>query len=226
MTASRGSHSKTTARLSRRPTTASRQELTKEEILLCHEFDQAWEHYRHNETARSQYLGYFFALTVGSAAFGTQAVNSHSLSSALDLLLLGVFILTFAFLTGFVYLGIRKAAVVLAHYESVWNNIRKYFYTNADFQSEPYSSLSIRSSDHRALRSRWTRMQSSSEFVILFFSGVAVISQALLTARLFIISNVTLAERLIALGMAALTAAIPILLVAALGTSFRRSKPK
>jgi len=119
MTGSRGSHSKTAARLIRRSTMAGRQELTKGEILLCHEFDQAWEHYRHNETTRSQYLGYFFALTVGSAAFGTQAVNSRSLSSALDLLLLGAFVLTFAFLTGFVYLGIRKAAVVLTHYESV-----------------------------------------------------------------------------------------------------------
>ena len=225
MTVPRGSHSKTIAWLIRRPTTASRQELTKGEILLCHEFDQAWEHYRHNETTRSQYLGYFFALTVGSAAFATQAVNSRSLSSALDLLLLGVFVLTFAFLTGFVYLGIRKAGVVLAHYESVWNNIRRYFYSDADFQSKPYSSLSIRSSDHQALRSRWTRLQSSSEFIILFFSGVTITSQALLCARLFTIPNATLAERLIAVGMVALTAAIPILLVATLGTSFRRFKP-
>jgi hypothetical protein len=96
MTVSRGLRSKSNARLVGRPKTASEQVLTKAEILLCHEFDQAWDHYRHNETVRSQYLGYFFALAVGSAAFGSQTVRSHTLSSALDLVLFSLFLLTFS----------------------------------------------------------------------------------------------------------------------------------
>ena len=218
----RGSHSKTNARPSGESATASEQALSKQETLLFHEFDQAWDHYRHNETTRSQYLGYFFALSLGSAAFGAQTFRSGALSSALDLILFGIFLLVFAFLTGFVYLGIRKAGVVLTHYESAWNQIRKYFYSDVDIQSEPYSSLSIRSYNHRALRSRWTRLQSSSEFVVLFFSGLTVISQALVSARLFMIHNASWPERIIAIGMAALTAAIPIFLIVGLGTSFRK----
>jgi hypothetical protein len=162
-------------------------------------------------------------LSLGSAAFGAQTVRSDALSSAPDLVLFGVFLLVFTFLTGFVYLGIRKAGVVLTHYESVWNNVRKYFYSDVNIQSEPYSSLSIRSYDHRALRLRWTRMQSSSELVVLFFAGLTVISQALLTARLFMIHNASWPERIIAIGMTALTAAIPIFLISGLGTSFRKS---
>jgi hypothetical protein len=222
MTAFRGWHSKANAQSSGGATTPSVEALTKQETLLCREFDQAWDHYRHNETTRSQYLGYFFALSLGSAAFGAQTVRSDALASAPDLVLFGVFLLVFAFLTGFVYLGVRKAGVVLTHYESVWNNIRKYFYTEADIRNEPYRSLSIRGYDHRALRSRWTRMQTSSEFVVLFFSVLTVISQALVSARLFTIHNASWSERLIAIGMAALTAAIPIFLIAGLGTSFRR----
>lgn len=218
----RGRHSKANAQSSGGAITPSGQALTRQETLLCHEFDQAWDHYRHNETTRSQYLGYFFALSLGSAAFGAQTVRSDALASALDLVLFGVFLLVFAFLTGFVYLGIRKAGVVLTHYESVWNNIRRYFYTDADIRNEPYRSLSVRGYDHRALRSRWTRLQASSEFVVLFFSALTVVSQALISARLFVIHNASWSERLIAIGMAALTAAIPIFLIAGLGTSFRR----
>lgn len=222
MTVSGSSHSKGSTRRVGRPTTPSEGALTKEEILLCHEFDQAWDHYRQNENLRSQYLGYFFVLAVGSAAFGAQTVRSHTLSSPLDLVLFGVFLLTFALLTGFVYLGVRKSGIALTHYERVWNIIRKHFYSNVDHQSEPYKSLSIRSSDHHALLSRWTRMQSSSEFIILFFSVLTVISEALLTARLFVIHNAIWPEGVIAVGMFAFTAAIPILLLVGLGTSFRR----
>jgi hypothetical protein len=218
------SHSRANTRRVRWPITASKEALTKEEILLCHEFDQAWDHYRQNENLRSQYLGYFFVLAVGSAAFGAQTVRSPTLSSPLGLVLFGVFLLAFALLTGFVYLGVRKSGIALTHYELVWNNIRRHFYSNIDQQSEPYKSLSIRSSDHQALRLRWTRMQSSSEIVILFFSALTVISEFLLCTRLFLIHNAIWPERLLAVGISTLTAAIPILLLVGLGTSFRKSR--
>jgi hypothetical protein len=105
MTVFRAHHNKVNAQSSEGTTTAGGQALTKQETLLYHEFDQAWEHYRHNETIRSQYLGYFFALSLGSAAFGAQTVRSDALASASDLVLFGVFLLVFAFLSGFVYLG-------------------------------------------------------------------------------------------------------------------------
>lgn len=66
-------------------------------------------------------------------------------------------------------------------------------------------------------------MQSSSEFVVLFFSALTVISQALVSARLFVIHDASWPERMIAIGMAALTAAIPIFLIAGLGASSRKS---
>jgi hypothetical protein len=65
-------------------------------------------------------------------------------------------------------------------------------------------------------------MQTSSEFVVLFFSALTVIAQALVSARLFVIHNASWPERLIAIGMAAVTAAIPIFLIVGLGTSFRK----
>jgi hypothetical protein len=205
---------------------AAAQALANQEALLFHEFNQAWDHYRHNETTRSQYLGYFFALSLGVAGFGTQTVKSSSLSSPLELILLEVFLLVFAFLAGFVYLGIRKAGIVLGHYESVWNNIREHFYVGVDTRTDPYRSLNIRSYDHRALRSRWTGIQVSSEFIVLFFSALTIISEFLITARLFVIHNANWMERSIAISISVLVAAIPIILLSGMGSSLFKQRGK
>src|SRR5215467_13968676 len=102
----------TSAGRSRTPTIKRRAKhpevLTKSEALLCQEFEQAWLHYRQNESLRSQYLGYFFALVVGSAAFGAQTVRSHAWSSPANLVLFEIFLLTLSLLGCFVYLGVRR----------------------------------------------------------------------------------------------------------------------
>lgn len=194
--------------------------LTKSEILLCHEFEQAWQHYRQNENLRSQYLGYFFALTVGSAAFGAQTVGSRRLSSPVSLVLFEIFLLALALLSCFVYLGVRRAGIALAHYECAWNTIRGYFYSGVDRQDEPYCSLDIRVSGHKLLRRKWSGMQALSESVVILLCLLIVILQVLLFVRLFLVSS-TWWERMIGGGILSITFAVPLLLIAKVGSSFR-----
>jgi hypothetical protein len=194
--------------------------LTMGEILLSHEFEQAWQHYRQNETLRSQYLGYFFALVLGSAAFGAQTVRSRALSSPVSLILFEVFLLTLALLSCFVYLGVRRAGIALAHYEAAWNAIRDYFYSSIDRRVEPYCSLNIRDSGHKILSYRWTGMQPLSECVIALLSLFIVIFQIGLFVRLILI-NAAWWEQAIGVGILAVTLTAPILVIASAGTSFR-----
>jgi hypothetical protein len=194
--------------------------LTRSEILLCHEFEQAWQHYRQNESLRSQYLGYFFALIVASAAFGTQTVRSRALSSPPSLVLFEIFLLALSLLSCFVYLGVRRAGIALTHYESVWNVIRDHFYSGVDRQAEPYRSLNIRASSHKVLRRRWTGMQALSEFVVMLLCMLDGILQIVLSARLFLVSA-TYWERAMGVGILVITFTVPISVIAAAGTSLR-----
>src|ERR1022692_1028820 len=55
-------------------------------------------------------------------------------------------------------------------------------------------------------------------------TALTVISESLLCTRLFLIHNAIWPERLLTIGISTLTAAIPILLLVGLGTSFRKSR--
>ncbi|MCD4726277.1 MAG: DUF4231 domain-containing protein [Pirellulales bacterium] len=98
--------------------------------LLLEEFRQAWSHYRHLESARTQYLGFFFASLfayVGIAISATKNVQPENTAwVALLLLTLNwlLFILTLSLFVG----GIRKMGNLLFHYENTWKTIRATVY--------------------------------------------------------------------------------------------------
>ena len=127
---------------------------------------------------------------------------------------------TLSLLGCFVYLGVRRAGIALAHYESVWNRIRDYFYSGVDRQTEPYSSLNIRASGHTMLRRRWTGMQALSEAVVMLLCLLVIILQTILALRLFWVSA-TWWERMIGVAILVVTFATA-LLIAGTGSSFRR----
>ena len=45
------------------------------EKLLLSEFSEAWNHYRHVETMRTQYLGFFFAMMIAYVGFSVSIVQ-------------------------------------------------------------------------------------------------------------------------------------------------------
>jgi hypothetical protein len=150
--------------------------LTRAEALLIAEFNQAWEHYRQNETIRTQHFALFSAVTIAAVGVGSQAAARSNFDDAATVLAFSGSLFVFATFTGFIYITLRKVDVALQHYELVWNQVRNYFYRGVDRRIEPYKSLSIRDRDHPMLYTaglwRFTKIQASIENLVL---GAAVL---------------------------------------------------
>ena len=55
-----------------------------EEAFLISEYDHSWNHYRHVETQRLQYLGFFFT-SLGVAAFSVPILSSVTLNADMSI---------------------------------------------------------------------------------------------------------------------------------------------
>lgn len=109
--------------------------------LMIREYDQAWQHYRHVETARSQYLGFFFTAVLGSLGLLTNMLDDLSIVDApmkvLGSLAIGwvLFVLSY-----FLFASVLKMGAVLAGYERVMALAREYFYAHADETEVAYTA--------------------------------------------------------------------------------------
>jgi hypothetical protein len=54
---------------------------TSAETLLRDEFGQAWQHFRHLESMRSQYLAFTFTITLASLAAAITSILAQEVSS-------------------------------------------------------------------------------------------------------------------------------------------------
>jgi len=144
---------------------------------LRDEFNQAWEHYRHIESVRTQYLALFFAVLTGAVGVGSQAAARSNFADTATVLAFSASLFVLTVFAAFVYVTVRKADVVMAHYETVINRVRDYFYKWVDPDAEPFKSLNIRVRNHPMLGGkglwRLARIQTSVETVVL---GTAVLT--------------------------------------------------
>src|SRR5262245_6145762 len=94
--------------------------------LLMEEFKQAWEHYRHLEKARTQYINFFLTAALASAGFITSLFKNLKPESV-EKALIGALIVIWVFnlLLLFVYVNVKKIGFVLKYYEEVMSRIRK-----------------------------------------------------------------------------------------------------
>lgn len=132
--------------------------------LLLQEFKEAWVHYRHVETTRSAYLGFFFTVTFGVLSFVTSILAKDS---AKENVLFAVLILGWVLnlTTTCIYGAIHKCGVVLAHYETIMNRVRKIVYGGA--YSEMHALLYVRESPNPVMRLPFFSVQKTAERILV-----------------------------------------------------------
>jgi hypothetical protein len=85
---------------------------------------ESWNHSRHLETMRSQYLGFFFTASLAVAAFAAPDVAKGHLSTSASLILLAVLVFGLDLLAGFLILAVARIGEVLGHYQRAQREIQ------------------------------------------------------------------------------------------------------
>jgi heme/copper-type cytochrome/quinol oxidase subunit 4 len=112
--------------------------------FLLREFQEAWTQYRHIESMRVQYLGFFFTVILGSLGFAITMLKDLS-GKNVSLLFFGLLSMIWVlnWLTIFLYTSVRKSGFVLGHYNNVINNIRGRIYSeNIELKGIVYERVS------------------------------------------------------------------------------------
>lgn len=93
---------------------------------IVREWDQAWNHYRHLESARSQYLGFFFTVLLASVGLAISFLKDVKPADQ-DTVIIGLLILTFVvfLITIGLFTSIKKMGYVLWRYEVIINSARQ-----------------------------------------------------------------------------------------------------
>jgi hypothetical protein len=160
--------------------------LASAEALLRDEFGQAWQHFRHLETMRSQYLAFAFTITLASVAAAIPLIANIEEISSIILLLTAVFILLYCLIIGSLYFSVRKIRIALAHYRKIIEDIRHYFYHRArsefDYDTE---HLNITGRTYTVLGWRLFRLQTTSELILVAFLAISGVAEAICAASIF-----------------------------------------
>lgn len=161
--------------------------LSRAETLLLDEFEQAWNHYRHLETMRGQYLGFFFTVALGSITLSIPALSGGALGNILQILALSGFVQVFFLLAAFIYISVRKLGIVLTHYERVITVIRNHFYADDVAVTAVAAALHVRDLDHPIMHSRLFRVQGMAENILRLFLILSLVAEVILLARLLVL---------------------------------------
>lgn len=153
---------------------------TAAEALLRDDFGQAWQHFRHLETMRGQYLAFAFTVTLASYAAAIPLIANIEQIDSVVVLLAGVFVQLYALVLGSLYFSVRKIRVVLAHYRRTIEDIRNYFYdrakTDFDFDTR---RLDISRQKYAVLGWRLFRLQTASEVILIAFLVASAVAEAI-----------------------------------------------
>jgi hypothetical protein len=87
-------------------------------------WDQAWEHSRHLETLRGQYLGFFFAAVLGALAITSGDLASQDPASSGSSAFAAGVALVLQVLAASLLFAVRRLGGVMQHYEAVRAEIR------------------------------------------------------------------------------------------------------
>jgi hypothetical protein len=153
--------------------------LASAEVLLREEFGQAWQHFRHLETMRGQYLAFAFTVTLASLAASIPLVAGVDEVDGTTLLLAGVFVLLYCLVIGFLYFSVRKIRIVLAHYRRTIEDIRHHFFHRArgDLGFD-VARLDLADRTYTVLGWRLFRLQTTSESILVAFLAIGGVAEA------------------------------------------------
>jgi len=157
------------------------------ETLLRDEFGQAWQHYRHLETMRSQYLAFSFTITLASLAAAIPLL-AHATKTIGTLLLTGVFVQLYCLIVGSLYFNVRKIRIVLSHYRKTIQSVRSYFYDRTQDLAYDTGRLNITRRTYAIAGWRPLRIQATSESILLTFLFIGGLADAICTVNTFTLS--------------------------------------
>jgi hypothetical protein len=160
--------------------------LASAETLLRDEFGQAWQHFRHLEAMRGQYLAFAFTITLASFAAAIPLVANIGENTSTVVLLAGVFIQLYCLILASLYFSVRKIRIALAHYRKIIDDIRRYFYDRArdDFDYNT-GDLTITGQGFTILGWRIFRLQTTSESILIAFLVISGAAEAVCVGSIF-----------------------------------------
>jgi hypothetical protein len=138
--------------------------------FVASEYSEAWSHYRHVENSRLQYLGFFFTVTLGSAALAIPILSGGGTSIEERLPGASVFLMIFEAFAFFVFVNLLRFDTVLRHYGDGLTKLRARRAELLGVGQETAEILSF----PRAKRVRF-RVQNTAETVVLSFMVVAAV---------------------------------------------------
>jgi hypothetical protein len=156
---------------------------------LTHEFEQAWEHYRHLENLRNQYLSY--ALTVTLAALAASIPLSEVVGTNPQLLLVSsVLILAYTLLVAMTCAGVFKIRSLNNHYYLVILSVREHLLRGPSAGAFDERLLNRRRYGGKAPFGGVLSIQGWSEFVLLVLLTLATVASSLLARVTWAVSGV------------------------------------
>jgi hypothetical protein len=160
--------------------------LTAAETLLRDDFGQAWQHFRHLETMRSQYLAFAITITLASYAAAIPILADIEKIDSVVVLTTGSFVQLHSLILGSLYFSVRKIRIVLAHYRRTIEDVRRYFYdrVKADFEYDT-GRLNISRQSYTVLGWRLFRLQTASELLLIAFLVVSGVVEAICAFGIF-----------------------------------------
>lgn len=114
--------------------------------ILLTEFTELWSHYRHLESNRATYIGFFFTVIIASIGYYLKiSIEFYSSAKSVnsELFIFGsiIFGWILLILNLYIYSCIKKIGYVLYPYEKAIENLRHLVYSN---KSDIDSSINIR----------------------------------------------------------------------------------
>lgn len=140
--------------------------------LVLREWDEAWAQSRHLETMRSQYLGFFFAATIGVTAVTAKQLADDSLGSAGSLLSLAALALGLQILSAVLYVAVVRINRVLNYYQ------RLIFAIKTQIHERPGASVDLRAYERwpQPTRTGWagrvSTTQGTAELVLVLATSM------------------------------------------------------
>lgn len=153
--------------------------------MACIRRDQAWNHYRHLESTRGQYLGFFFSILVASVGLALGLIRDVK-PDAQAMIIFGLLVLAFVdfLVTIGLFTAIKKTGYVLKRYEIIMNTVRRI----SGFRSSrelPFDLADMKGYPGIVLNSGVFSVQRSAELVLVVASCIFVALLVILATFLF-----------------------------------------
>lgn len=153
--------------------------------FLKSELQHAWTHYRHLETIRTTYIGYYVTVLLGTSGWLVTQLKDgfvHPPARGLIVGLLSFGLVLFG-VAALLMMTVIRIGFVLATYEDLMISARHYFY--GGFSSQAYVVWDIRKRLPEVVTRQKFRIQGAAEYLGIATCCLVTVAEFAFTALLF-----------------------------------------